>query len=141
LPGLQSEGIVNDLLFLTLDEVLQIHSYQIKEHGGAGEIRDIGLLKSAIAQPRQAIGGSYLHEGVAAMAAAYLFHIVQNHAFEDGNKRTGTHTAIVFLEMNGYPLDLPEETEQLVIAVAAGKKNKNDVTDFIQKLLKVQLFE
>jgi death-on-curing protein len=125
-----------DPLFLTLDEVLQIHSYQIKEHGGSGEILDMGSLESAIAQPRQGFGGSYLHSDLAHMAAAYLFHIVQNHAFEDGNKRTGTHAALIFLAMNGYDLgELPEEAEALVYGVATSEKTKEDVADFFRKLM------
>jgi death-on-curing protein len=78
-----------DPIFLTVDEVLQIHAYQIQEFGGSDEILDVGLLESAIAQPRQSFGGAYLHPGLEDMAAAYLFHIVQNHPFADGNKRTG----------------------------------------------------
>lgn len=123
-------------LFLTLDEVLQIHSYQIEEHGGSEKILDIGLLESAIAQPQQGFGGSYLHPDLAHMAAAYLFHIVQNHAFEDGNKRTGTHAALIFLGLNGYDLgELPEETEELVLGVAKGEKTKDDIAEFFQKLM------
>ena len=70
--------------------------------------RDPGLLESAIAQPAQRFGGVFLHEDIAAMAAAYLFHIVSNHPFVDGNKRTGTLTRckIVFLGMNDYELEV-----------------------------------
>ena len=78
---------MNDPLFLTLDEVLQLHAYQIKNFGGVEGILDIGLLESAIAMPRQGFGGTYLHPDLASMAAAYLFHIISNHAFQDGNKR------------------------------------------------------
>ena len=87
--------------FLTLDEVLEFHAEQVELFGGDPGVRDFGLLESAIAQPRQAFGGSFLHEDLALMAAAYLFHIVQNHPFADGNKRTGTHAAHVFLRYNG----------------------------------------
>ncbi len=127
-----------DPIFLTLDEVLQIHSYQIAEFGGDPAIHDLGLLESALAQPQQAFGSRYLHEDLAAMAAAYLFHIANNHSFVDGNKRTGTHAAIIFLELNGYPLEFPEETESLVLAVAAGEKTKKDVAEFFRTLISTQ---
>src|SRR3954470_19271599 len=114
-----------DPLFLTLDDVLQIHDYQIQHFGGDAAVLDPRLLESAIAQPRQAFGGEYLHADLAAMAAAYLYHLVKNHAFADGNKRTGTQSAMVFLDMNGYALEYPlDETEQLVIGVAEGRTEK-----------------
>lgn len=106
-------------LFLSLDDVLGIHAYQVEQFGGDPGILNLGLLQSALAQPPQAFGGSYLHEDLAAMAAAYVYHIVRNHPFADGNKRTGTHTGIAFLELNGHELDLPvDDTEQLVLGVA-----------------------
>jgi death-on-curing protein len=68
------------------------------------------------------------------MAAAYLFHIVQNHPFIDGNKRTGTVAAIVFLSLNGVELQADEtQLEQLVIDVAKGKSGKSSVADFLRK--------
>ena len=107
-----------EFIFLTLDEVLELHMKQIELFGGAAEVRDRGLLESALAQPRQAFGGQFLHEDIAAMAAAYLHHIVMNHPFADGNERTGTDAAIVFLEMNGYELESEDEPlVQLVLAV------------------------
>ena len=115
-------------LFLTLDEVLQLHSYQIQEYGGDPAILNIELLESAqkIAMPRQTSGGDYLHDDLAAMAAAYLFHIVKDHPFADGNKRTGMHAAIVFLELNGSEIELdPDETERLVLGVVAGIVTKD----------------
>lgn len=93
-------------------------------------------MESAIAQSRQGFAGHYVHEDLAAVAAAYLFHLVQNHGFEDGNKRTGTHAAIVFLELNDCEVDLPtDETEALVLAVAAGTAKKEDVIRFFRELL------
>jgi death-on-curing protein len=66
--------------------VLQIHVDQIENYGGAVEIRDRALLESAIEQPRATFGGNYLHQFPYEMAAAYLFHLVMNHPFVDGNK-------------------------------------------------------
>lgn len=124
-------------IFLTLDEVLRLHSYQIEHFGGDIAIRDLALLESALAQPQQSFGGQFLHPDLASMAAAYLFHIVQNHPFVDGNKRTGTHAAIVFLEINDRELDLPtNETEAIVLQVAQGKIGKDEVTIFFRNQLK-----
>ncbi len=86
--------------FLTLGEVLEIHRDQIGRYGGAAGIRDLGLLQSALSQPRATFGGEFLHGDLAEMAAAYLFHLVCDHPFVDGNKRVGLVSAIVFLRLN-----------------------------------------
>jgi len=75
------------VLFLRLDEVLFLHAEQIDRYGGIQGVRDLGLLESAIASPEASFDGKYFHGTVAEKAAAYLFHIAQNHPFLDGNKR------------------------------------------------------
>jgi death on curing protein len=95
------------------------------------------LTLDEIAQPRQTFGGEYLHADLAAMAAAYLFQIVMDHPFEDGNKRTGTHAALVFLGINDYDLDpLPDDAEQFICSVAAGKTKKEEVIEYFRSLMK-----
>jgi len=85
-------------LFLRLNEVIEIHTDQIARYGGSGGIRDIDLLKSAIAMPAATFGGKYLHSDLYEMAAAYFFQLVKNQAFIDGNKRFATVAALAFLE-------------------------------------------
>lgn len=97
--------IPRDPLFLTREEVLLIHADQIQKYGGDSALRDSGLLESALAQPQAAFEGQWLCKSLVEMAAAYLYHIVQNHPFLDGNKRTGTVAALVFLELNGLELN------------------------------------
>ncbi len=75
--------------FLTLDDVLIIHDKQIALFGGERGVRDMGLLESAIATPQATFQGQLLHDGVLSIASAYLYHVVQNHPFMDGNKRAG----------------------------------------------------
>ena len=79
-----------EFFFLDLLQIVAIHQDQLDRYGGERGLRDIELLNSAIAMPQAGFGDEYLHKGVFEMAAAYLFHIVKNHAFLDGNKRTGT---------------------------------------------------
>lgn len=127
---------MNEPLFLTLDEVLQLHAYQVEHFGGDPEVRDLGLLESAIAQPGAGVDRGFLHEDLASMAAAYLYHIVQNHAFADGNKRTGAHAAIAFLEMNNVEVDYPvDDMERLTLGVAKGEVPKDAVIAFFRQLL------
>jgi death on curing protein len=120
-------------LFLDLDHVLQIHRSLIERYGGIQGLRDAGLLQSAIAMPQASFGGEFLHKGLFEMAAAYLYHIVQNHPFLDGNKRTGAAVAIVFLAINGVDLQNDEEgLVGLTLAVAEGKANKQEIAGFFR---------
>jgi len=120
-------------LFLALDEVIEIHSDQIKRYGGHSGIRDIELLKSAIAMPATSFGGDYLHTDIYEMAAAYLYHIVRNHPFIDGNKRTGAVASVVFLMMNGIEINADEDNfEKTVLSAAEGKINKAVIARFFR---------
>ena len=112
-------------VFLTLDEVLTLHEIQLSRFGGLSGLRDAGLLESALAMPQAGFSEHYAHEDVFAMAAAYLFHLVKNHPFADGNKRVGFHAAYVFLQMNGHILTMSQDAAyDLVIATAEGRIDK-----------------
>lgn len=128
---------MNDILFLTFFEVLEIHDNQIKLYGGSLGIRDQGLLLAALAQPEATFNGSFLHADIYSMAAAYLYHIVQNHPFVDGNKRVGTVSSLVFLEFNDFELDVDEETlENTVMETASSRISKDELTNFFRKYTK-----
>lgn len=120
-------------IFLSLGEVVEIHRNQICLYGGDPGIRDLNLLQSAVATPQATFGGDFLHGSLCEMAAAYLFHIVQTHAFVDGNKRTGAAAAYVFLALNGLELTAEEAAfEKLVRNVAEGKTDKATAADFFR---------
>ena len=125
---------MSDPEFLTLDEVLGIHADQIRAYGGATGLRDLELLRSAIAMPETTFDGDYLHPSVFEMAAAYLFHLARNHPFVDGNKRTALMCAFVFLGLNGERLQAdPGELYSLVDGVAAGDVDKAEVSVFLRR--------
>ena len=94
-------------LFLSLDQVIEIHQIQLREYGGQDGVRDQGALESAMAQPESGFGEQFLHAYPFGMAAAYAFHIAENQPFIDGNKRTALNAALAFLELNGIALDCP----------------------------------
>ena len=120
--------------FLRVDEVLRIHEDQIERYGGDGAIRDPGLLLSAVAMPRASFGGEALHRDLFEIAAAYLFHLAQNHPFVDGNKRTATAAALVFLDMNGVEIEADEDAlVELVLAVARGEADKARIAEFFRR--------
>jgi len=120
--------------FLTLDEVVAIHRNQIELYGGAPGVRDWGLLKSAVAMPASAFGGAYVHTDLCEMAAAYLYHLAQNHPFVDGNKRVGAVAADVFLALNNATLTAGEDDyAEMVLAVARGELTKSAVAEFLRE--------
>lgn len=125
-----------DAVFLTLDEVLEIHEQQIERYGGSHGVRDTGALESAVAMPQATFGGEYLHPTVPAMAAAYLFHITQNHPFLDGNKRTGANAAITFLLLNDLePTFSEDQFVALVLGVAQGQVGKKRNREILRREL------
>lgn len=120
-------------VFLTLDEVLALHADQLERYGGDPGLRDVGLLESALATPRATFGRAYLHGSLPEMAAAYLFHLVGNHPFVDGNKRVGLAAAIAFLGLNGLWLEAePDELTELVLRLARGEATKAEAAEFLR---------
>lgn len=84
--------------------------------------------------PQAGFGDHYLHTDLFEMAAAYLYHIVQNHPFLDANKRTGAMAAFTFLKLNGLTLTAKyTEFEDLILCVAKGKAGKSIVAEFFRK--------
>ena len=117
--------------FLTVADVLMLHAEQVDLYGGEQGVRDLGLLESAVAQPQAKFGGEYLHADHFEMAAAYLFHIAQNHPFLDGNKRAGAVAALVFLDVNGVEIDTPKGAiYELTISVATSQAGKKEIAEF-----------
>jgi death-on-curing protein len=118
--------------FLGLDEILALHADQIERYGGSEGVRDLGLLESATATPEASFGGKYLHATLPEMAAAYLYHLAQNHAFVDGNKRVAAAAMFMFLFLNGLELDCDEDDlVELTLGVASGKTTKAEVAVFV----------
>ena len=119
--------------FLNVDDVNRLQELTIQNHGGSSGTRDSGLLDAAVAMPMQSFGGEYLHDGVAAMAAAYLYHICQAHAYVDGNKRTAALASLVFLQVNGVaPLPRPEDLEKTTLAVASSETSKAELAQWFE---------
>lgn len=122
------------VVFLTLDEVLALHADQIERYGGSLGVRDTGLLESALAVPAATFGGEHLHGSLAEMAGAYLFHLVKNRPFIDGNKRTGLMAMLAFLGLNGHRLIAdPDELTALALGVAAGRVSKAEASVFVRQ--------
>ena len=98
--------------------VLAIHDQQIAEHGGTEGIRNMGLIESALARPRNL--ASYAASDVFDLAAEYGYGIARNHGFIDGNKRTTYVVTLLFLVLNGHDLTAPA-VERVLIFEKLGK--------------------
>ena len=112
--------------------ILAVHDMQLAEHGGGGGIRDVSLLESALARPLNL--AAYGEPDAAAPAAAYGYGISRNHAFIDGNKRTGFVAAELFLRLNGYQLTADDANCVLtMLAVAAGDVTEDEFADWLRR--------
>jgi death-on-curing protein len=122
------------ILFLSLEQILSIHQNQLEQYGGESGTRDMGLLQSALAMPESGFGDQYFHADLYEMAAAYLFHLVKNHPFVDGNKRVGFVASYVFLRLNGILVTASEKSyEKITLDTAEGKIGKSELAGFFRK--------
>lgn len=120
--------------FLDKETILAFHEDQVEIYGGTQGVRDMGLLDSALAQSQASFGGNYVHKDVFEMAAAYGFHICQNHPFYDGNKRTALIAMYTFLYVNGYRLQADRKSLfAIVLDLADGKVEKPALAAYLKK--------
>lgn len=127
---------MSEIEFLTLDDLLFIHSDQLARYGGSDGFIDRGVVESALAQPQASMFGEFLHRDIAEMAGAYLFHFAASQGFMDGNKRTAAVTAVVFLSRNGYRLNCSDdELYDLAMRVANKQMEKPAIADWIRERL------
>lgn len=106
-------------IWLGREMILAIHDEQLARHGGAGGLRDSGLLDSALARPIN--HAAYGEPDTAEIGAIYALAIARNHPFIDGNKRTAFMAMVLFLALNGIAFDPPEvEATMTTLTMAAG---------------------
>jgi len=119
--------------FLNKEIVIAFHKDQIAQFGGKTGIRDETLLESALAQPEASFGGEYVHTDIFQMAAAYGYHICQNHPFFDGNKRTALIAMYTFLFVNGYRIVADKKSLfAIVIGLASGQVSKDELSEYLK---------
>ena len=120
--------------WIELLEVLVLHDIQLSSFGGGVGIRDVALLESALARPKNIWNYDAEAATMPRLAAAYAFGIVKNHPFVDGNKRTGLIVAFTFVERNGLEVTASEEeTYQKFIDLASGKLTENKLAKWIEQ--------
>lgn len=122
------------MILLTVDEIISLHHKLINKTGGSGDIRDVGLLESAVYSTETSYDNIEQYQSVEQKAARLMFSLVNNHAFVDGNKRIGVLAMLVTLELNGVTLKHTQnELIKLGLSVADGTKKYCDILNFINQ--------
>jgi len=120
--------------FLNKEIILTFHKDHLERYKGKSGIRSEELLESALAQPQASFGGEYVHKDLFHMAAAYGFHLCQNHPFYDGNKRTALIAMYTFLFVNGYQIKADKKSLfAIMMDLASGKVNKEELAGYLKK--------
>jgi len=119
---------VKEPIWIREVEALAFHAQLIALFGGASGVRDMNLLDSALARPRNMFVYAEKALTMADLAAAYAVGISSNHPFVDGNKRTAMQVAFVFLEFNGFPVTASQEEACLTfLDLATGEITEADL--------------
>lgn len=125
---------MEEVLFLTPEEVIALHTRAIELFGGEAGLRDRGLLESATFAPQQTFDGEFLYPSIYSMAAALWHGLVKNHPFIDGNKRAGALAADVFLLVNGIEMLFDSgEIADLTLGLVEGRVTREALGDFIAR--------
>lgn len=121
------------MIQLTKQQVILLHKEIIAESGGSPEIRDEGLLDSALNTPFQTFSGTELYPTILEKATRLGYSLIKNHAFVDGNKRIGAHTMLVFLALNNIEVEYEDnDFTQLILGVAAGEISAEQLLAWLQ---------
>ena len=117
--------------WLTYEQIIAIHSRQLRRFGGSAGLRDDGLLRSVIERPINK--WHYEHAELSTLAAAYAFGLAKNHAFVDGNKRIAFMTMMIFLRRNGIKF-APEQAHatKMILSLAAGEVSEESLARWIR---------
>lgn len=118
--------------YLSAEQILFIHVRLIQETGGENGIRDLGLLRSAVARPQATFDQTDLYPDIFSKAAALFQSLVNNHPFVDGNKRTGIAATVLFLQLNGYSFQISQaEMVSLTLSVAQGAETIESISAWL----------
>jgi death-on-curing protein len=125
---------VNEPVWVRLDVVLAMHEEALTLHGGPEGIRDLGLLESALARPKNLFAYSEQLPSLAQCAASYAKGIVANHPFVDGNKRTAFTVSVTFLKLNGLQLTATKEDRVLTFwKLADGTLREEQLAEWFEQ--------
>jgi len=122
------------MTYLEFAQDLSLHSGVIRQSGGAQGVRDLGALKSAVAQPRMTFGAADVYPSLIEKAAALAYSLVMNHPFVDGNKRVGHMAMEAMLLCNGFEVYAPiDDQESVFLKLAAGQFRREQLVDWLTR--------
>ncbi len=125
---------MNEPTWIRQDVVLAMHDEALIQHGGPEGVRDLGLLESALARPKNLFAYSEAPVSLAQLAASYAKGIVANHPFVDGNKRTAFVVALTFLRRNGRDVTASKEDRVLTFwGLAAGEISEQQLAEWFER--------
>jgi len=117
---------------LSCETVVAIHSELIAESGGLDGIRDFNILDASINSPFHTFDEQYLYPTIQSMAAHLAFSLIKNHPFLDGNKRIGILSMLVFLDINGLPVDCTDDDLIILgLGLADNSITEHELTEWI----------
>lgn len=120
------------MIFFDLEQVVKLHSSLIAKTGGMDGIRDENLLDSALNSLFQTFDGNELYPDIFDKAAQLCYSLVENHPFADGNKRTGVHLTLLFLNLNGEKIEYTQsELIDFGLGIASGKMTKDSIKEWL----------
>ena len=120
------------MIRLTEQQILAVHSRMIEMTGGVDGVRDNSLLDSALNAPFQTFDGKELYPALLSKAAVMCRSTISNHPFVDGNKRTGIHVMLIFLELNGIEIQhTQDELIELGLGIASGQLSSDDILNWL----------
>jgi death on curing protein len=122
--------------YLTVEEVVRLQEMVIAQSGGLPGVKNLGLVESAVALPKQTFGGTELYPSAGEKAAALGFSLARNHGFNDGNKRIAHAAMEAFLVLNGYELNCDvDEQERTFLGLAAGSITREQLVEWVRSHL------
>lgn len=122
------------MIKLSMDRVLLLHQLIVAETGGANEVRDFGLLDSALKSAYATFDGVELYPTKEEKGARLGYSLISNHAFVDGNKRVGMYVMLTFLEVNGIRLECANDDVVIAgLGVADGSMRYEELLDWVIK--------
>lgn len=122
------------MIILSTQKILQLHHFLIQETGGLDGLRDEGLLDSAVQGPFATFDRQELYPSLEQKAAKLGYTLAKNHAFLDGNKRIGTYSMLIFLDVNGVAMEYSDDDLiSLGFGIADGSLHYEEVLSWIQQ--------
>ena len=117
---------------IDIDNVLLFHKKVVDQTGGSEEIRDLGLIESALNRGYATFDGIDLYRDVEEKISAITHGLVKNHGFVDGNKRIGVSVMVLLLKLNSIQIKYsPHDLIELGLKIADGTFNEKDIKIWI----------